>query len=205
MRQPHHDPTAQQSIWVLHRNRLAIRPLHRDGLTIRPATDHDAPALHTYWSLPETQQYMDRAVTTLEDTRAYLSRRLGDPESLTCVIEHDGRVVGDIGGTVRRPHVLGGASQVRDATLGYSIHPDDRGRGIATRAIGAFTALLHDELRVRRIVAMVFAENSASLRALRRNGYRLEGTERAAVLGRDGRWLDDCTLAHLPDDPRRSL
>lgn len=30
-----------------------------------------------------------------------------------------------------------------------------------------------------------------------KNGFELEGTERAAVLGRDGSWLDDCTLDHL--------
>jgi hypothetical protein len=32
-----------------------------------------------------------------------------------------------------------------------------------------------------------------------KTGFRLEGTERRAVLGRDSRWLDDCTLAHLAD------
>lgn len=128
--------------------------------------------------------------------------KLEDPGTLICVIEHGGRIVGDIGGTFGNPHALAGTTDVTDFRLGYGLHPDSWGRGIATAAVGAFTALLHDVLGVRRIVAMVFAENLASLQVLKRNGYRLEGTEKAAVLGRGGSWLDDCTLAHLPDDPR---
>ena len=58
-------------------------------------------------------------------------------------------------------------------------------------------AALHEQAGIRRIVAKVFADNQASIRVLRKNGFQLEGTERAAVLGRDGTWLDDCTLAHL--------
>ena len=36
--------------------------------------------------------------------------------------------------------------------------------------------------------AKVFADNEASIRVLTKNGFELEGTERAAVLGRDGSW-----------------
>lgn len=171
-----------------------------ERILLRPACADDAPALHAYWSLTTSQRYTDRAVTHLEETRAHLAQRLEDPQALTHVIEHHGQVVGDIGGSFRAPHVLGGATEIRDFALGYTVAPDCWGRGIATTAVARFTAMLHDEFEVRRIVAMVFAENTASLRVLERNDYRLEGTERAAVIGRDGRWLDDCTLAHLPGD-----
>ena len=169
-------------------------------IQLRPARIEDAAGLHRYWPLPASQRYIDRTVSTLEDTRSHLAQHLQQRQSLLHVIECEGLVVGDIGGTFRSPHVLGGSTDLRDFSLGYSIDPEHWGRGIATAAIGRFTAMLHEELGVRRIVAMVFSENTASLRALGRNGYRLEGTERAAVIGRDGRWLDDCTLAHLPED-----
>jgi len=41
------------------------------------------------------------------------------------------------------------------------------------------------------------ARNQTSIRVLIKNRFQLEGTERAAVLERDGRWLDDCTLSYL--------
>lgn len=175
-------------------------PVDPERIRLRPARNDDAPALHAYWSLPASQRYTDRAVASLEDTCTHLALRMEDRQALMHVIEHDGQLAGDIGGTFRTPHMLGGTTEVRDFSLGYTVDPDCWGRGIATTAVAKFTALLHDVFEVRRIVAMVFAENAASLWVLERNGYRLEGTERAAVIGRDGRWLDDCTLAHLPED-----
>jgi aminoglycoside 6'-N-acetyltransferase len=68
---------------------------------------------------------------------------------------------------------------------------------VASAAVALLVPALH-QAGIRRIVAKTFADNIASIRVLTKNGFRLEGTERAAVIGRDGRWLDDCTLAHLP-------
>ena len=74
------------------------------------------------------------------------------------------------------------------------------GPGIASSAVALLTPALHHQAGIRRIVATAFTRNQASIRVLLKNGFQLEGTERAAVLGRDSTWLDDCTLAHL--DPR---
>ena len=68
---------------------------------------------------------------------------------------------------------------------------------MASAAVALLVPVLQG-VGVRRIVAKTFTDNVASVRVLTKNGFRLESTERAAVLGRDGRWLDDCTLAHLP-------
>jgi len=56
---------------------------------------------------------------------------------------------------------------------------------------------LHQQAAIRRVVAKAFARNQTSIRVLIKNRFQLEGTERAAVLERDGRWLDDCTLSYL--------
>ena len=69
---------------------------------------------------------------------------------------------------------------------------------MASAAVGLLVPALHQQAGIRRIVAKVFAGNQGSVRVLVKNGFQLEGTERAAVLGRDGSWLDDCTLARLP-------
>ncbi|HZW10431.1 MAG TPA: GNAT family N-acetyltransferase [Phycisphaerales bacterium] len=52
-------------------------------------------------------------------------------------------------------------------SVGYWIAREHWGRGIATRAIG----LLMEEVRTRPLFARVVAHNTASLRALQRNGF----------------------------------
>ncbi|MFC7374606.1 MULTISPECIES: GNAT family N-acetyltransferase [unclassified Brachybacterium] len=180
----------------LHGLEDAAWPLTAGALRIRPARLEDTEVLHEYWRLPVTQEYTDRSMATWAETRADLASRLAREDVLLCVIEREGKGVGDIGGRIRRPHALGREAPVWDMELGYAVHPDHHGEGIAATAVGEFTRFLHEDLGIRRIIAMVFAENTASLRVLRKNGYRLEGTQREAVLGRRGRWLDDCTLVH---------
>lgn len=46
------------------------------------------------------------------------------------------------------------------------------------------------DLGLRRIRAEAMTENVASNRVLERAGMRREATQLAAVLGKDGRWLD---------------
>lgn len=172
------------------------RPLTEGRITVRPAALTDAPAFHGYKRRPECQAYVSRTVDTLEQARELISDRIGEPDSLLCAVLLDGRVVGDIGGRRYRPESLGPEPTDWDFYLGFTVDPDSWNRGVASTAVSLLVPALH-EAGVRRIVAKVFADNAASLRVLTRCGFRLEATERAAVMGRDGRWLDDCTLAHL--------
>lgn len=52
----------------------------------------------------------------------------------------------------------------------YAIAPDMRGQGIAGRAIRAAIALAHDNGLSRDIIAVIRADNEASLRAIARSG-----------------------------------
>lgn len=171
-------------------------PLTDGRVTVRLAEDSDAAAFLDYKRRPECQAYVSRIVDTPEQSRALIADRLTEPDSLLCAVVVDDQVVGDIGGRRFRPESLGPEPDVHDFYLGYSINPDHWNQGLASAA----TALLMAALRnagIRRVVAKTFAENVASIRVLTKNGFLLESTERRAVLGRDGRWLDDCTLAHL--------
>ena len=154
-----------------------------------------------YAGRPECQTYIGRAPRSADDLRSFVTARQADADSLVCAIEVAGRVVGDIGGRRVRPGSLGPEPEVWDFTVGYSVSPDVAGTGVATAAVRLLVSALHEQAGIRRVTATVFTENAASLRVLEKNGFRLEGTERAAVLGRDVRWLDDSTLAHLPSDP----
>lgn len=173
-------------------------PLTDGRVTVRPADEADAPAFLAYKRRPECQAYVTRTVDTLEQSQALIASRRSEPDSLLCAVLVNGEVVGDIGGRRYRPDSLGPEPALHDFYLGYSTNPDHWNHGIASAA----TALLVTALQqagIRRVVAKTFAENVASIRVLTNNGFRLEGTERSAVLGRDGRWLDDCTLARLTD------
>lgn len=175
-------------------------PLSDGRVTVRPARDADAAAFLDYKRRPECQAYVTRTVDTLEQARTLVADRIEEPDSLLCAVLVDGAVIADIGGRRYRPESLGPPPDVHDFYLGYSVHPDCWNRGIASAALALLVPPLH-RAGIRRIVAKTFAENAASIRVLTRNGFRLEGTERRAVLGRDGRWLDDCTLARLATEP----
>ena len=173
-------------------------PLTDGRVLLRPADGGDALAFLDYKRRPESQTYVSRTVDTLQQAQALISELGAEPHSLLCAVVVDGQVVGDIGGRRYRPETLGPEPDAHDFYLGYSINPGHWNRGYASAAVGLLVAALHDS-GIRRIVAKAFAENTASIQVLTKNGFRLEGTERLAVLGRDGRWLDDCTLARLPD------
>ena len=173
-------------------------PLSDMGVTIRPASLADADAFFEYQQRPENQRYISRIPATIEDARVMVTERTSTAGALMCAIVIDGQVVGDIGGRRYRPGSLGPEPDVWDFRLGYSVDPAMWGKGVASAAVGMIVPALHQQAGIRRIVAKVFADNQASIRVLVKNGFELEGTERAAVLGRDGTWLDDCTLAHLP-------
>ncbi|MDN5764758.1 MAG: GNAT family N-acetyltransferase [Humibacillus sp.] len=178
-------------------------PLSDGRVTIRPFCVGDAEALLEYRRLPECQEYTSHTVATIDEARALLSERVARPEVIMGALMIDGQVVGDIGGRRYRPETLGPDPHGWDFYLGYTVRPDRWGQGIASSAVALLTPALHHQAGIRRVVAKVFARNAASVRVLLKNGFQLEGTERAAVLGRDGTWLDDCTLAHL--DPRLAV
>jgi len=63
------------------------------------------------------------------------------------------------------------------------------GQGIATRAIAAVVRFAFDEIGLEKITAGSYAENTGSIRALEKNGFRQEGRQRAQAL-LDGRRVD---------------
>jgi RimJ/RimL family protein N-acetyltransferase len=61
------------------------------------------------------------------------------------------------------------------AELGYWISADLWGRGIMTSVVPAFLSHARSSLALKRITARAFCTNIASLRLLRRNGFRSLG------------------------------
>src|SRR5262245_32284166 len=62
-----------------------------------------------------------------------------------------------------------------DATLAVSVFPEERGRGIASRALRLTAQWGLRELGLHRVVAEAAADNAASIRAIEKAGFRREG------------------------------
>ena len=62
-----------------------------------------------------------------------------------------------------------------DATVAVSVFPEERRRGIASRAMRLAASWGLRELGLRRVVAEAAADNVASIRAIEKAGFRREG------------------------------
>jgi hypothetical protein len=62
--------------------------------------------------------------------------------------------------------------------VGYSVVPEERGRGYATEVVQALTARALAAPDVQRVVAEVHEENAASLKVMERCGFYRLGTGR---------------------------
>jgi RimJ/RimL family protein N-acetyltransferase len=123
-------------------------------------------------------------------------RALGEALHLVAADSADDRLLGLVGLTSIDP-VLGSAE------LGFWVHPDARGHGVATEAtrLAIRHALLPDDeggLGLVRVTARAAVGNDASLAVLRHVGMRHVGTLRLASRTRDG--LADAEL-HETVDP----
>ena len=93
---------------------------------------------------------------------------------------------GTLVGWVSLSQIFRGAFQ--SCYLGYAIDRDHTGRGLATRAIAGAVEHAWD-IGLHRVQANVVTTNHASMRVLRKNGFRHEGTA-LRYLHIGGAWTD---------------
>lgn len=165
------------------------------GLLLRPWRDEDAAAVLLALADPEVARWNAQGVTDLARALAWVRRRAdwssGDHVSLAVTDAVDGRL-------------LGGASlhQIEDgnAAMGYWTAAVARGRGVASRAVGALTGWGFGELGLHRVQLWHAVDNEASCRVAERSGYRLEGVLRESHRYGDGRRHDEHLHARLATD-----
>src|SRR4051812_34302889 len=178
-------------------------PVDTARLTIRPATADDVDATWAFRQLPSVGQWLTRVS---EDREEYAEVFL-DPARLakTLVIELGGSVIGDlmlaIGDAWAQAEVADGAKGVQ-GELGWVVHPSYGGRGYATEAVTALLRICFEDLGLRRVTALCFADNVASWRLMERVGMRREEHNVADSLHRSGAWLDGFGYALLAEEWR---
>ena len=155
--------------------------------------------MHRYASDPEVVKYMPWGPNSEEDTHDFLQKRLTEQAasprvnySVAITLKEDGTLIGGCDLTRRN-------SEVSEAALGYCLHKDYWGRGIASEAAGALLKCGFEELKLHRIIATCDPENLASRRVLEKNGLRLEGHFKENILMR-GIWRDSLSYAILDNE-----
>lgn len=84
----------------------------------------------------------------------------------------------------------------RSGEIGYIVHPDVWGQGVATAAAGLMLKFGFEELHLHRIYATCDPRNSGSSKVLTKIGMTYEGRLRDALLIKDG-WRDSLMFSML--------
>lgn len=176
-------------------------PVRTERLSLRPATPDDVESTWPHRGHPEANRWITRAPLSLEQHR----REFGTEESLakTILIELDGEVIGDL---MCQIEDAWGQAEVRERTvgvqaeLGWVLHPDHAGRGYATEAVRELMRICFEDLGLRRVVALCFADNVSSWHLMERLGMRREQHTVRESLHRSGEWLDGLGYAMLAEE-----
>ena len=178
-------------------------PMRTDRLAIRPAVADDLDRTWEIRQLPSVSEWLGH---DFSDRDRYAERFL-DPGRLaaTLVVELDGRVIGDLMLLVESPWAQSDvADQAKDvqAMLGWTLDPAYSGRGYATEAAAELLRICFEDLGLRRVRALCFADNEPSWRLMERLGMRREEYAVRDSLHRTRGWLDGMAYALLAEEWR---
>ncbi len=180
-------------------------PKHTERLTLRPALTDDLKALWEIRRQESVGRWMGDSSTVWAEfvEKAHEIDRLAS----TLVIERDGVVIGDL---MLRVEDAWAQGEVKDravgvqAELGWCIDPSVEGHGYATEAVVELIRISFEDLGLRRVTALCFADNEPSWRLMERVGMRREAHNIADSLHRDGGWMDGFGYALLADEWRQN-
>ncbi len=85
------------------------------------------------------------------------------------------------------------------AEVGYVLHPDYWGKGLAPEALKRLMRFGFSELRLHRLVARIMEENTASKRVAEKCGFRQESIHKEALLVK-GEYRTICEFAILSQE-----
>ena len=153
-------------------------------LHLRRARAEDLEALHSIFREPKAMRYWSTPPhADLDQTRAWLTSMIDVSPEKSCdyIIERNGRAIGKAG-----------CWRVPD--IGYILHPDAWGQGLAREALTAVIPQVFATFTIPAITADVDPRNEASLKLLDRLGF--VETHRAARTWQVGEeWCDSVYLA----------
>ena len=179
-------------------------PLTTPRLTLRPYEPGDLAALHDMFGREDVCRYLPWGPMDLDQARAKLEQRLRqtgienerDAIVVAAVEAASGRHVGEFMIKVTN-------RESRQGEIGWSLHPDAHGRGLATEGAREILRVGFDELGLHRIIAESDPRNAASIRVMERLGMRREA-EFAESWFLKGEWVGETIYAILDSEWRAS-
>ena len=143
-------------------------------LRLRAFRDDDADALFTIYSDPRVMRYWSFAAWTerrqAEEKLALIARQVRETDIHPWAIA-DGQDDGLIGGVT----LFAIDRTNRRGEIGYNLHPDRQGKGLANEAVRLALVYAFDELGLERIEADIDPRNDASCRFVEKLGFVREG------------------------------
>jgi RimJ/RimL family protein N-acetyltransferase len=180
-----------------------VFPIELDAITLRPFVAADYGDFCAYRSQPGVDRYVRWAVDDPDEVRrdAFEKRVLrtkidepGDILTPAIVDRATGRVAGEVMlRWVDDEHLQG--------EVGFGLHPDFHGRGIARAAATEMLRTGFDDLGLHRVYGGCDPRNGPSAGLMRRLGMREEGILREVELLK-GEWVDEQVFALLADEWR---
>jgi ribosomal-protein-alanine N-acetyltransferase len=155
--------------------------LETERLYLRPMRVSDAPDMYDYARREEVTRYLLwRPHADVHYTRSYLEYLAGRYRTGTCyewavISKADNKMIGTCGFSS-----IDTANNT--AELGYVLHPDYWGCGIAAEAARRTLHFGFQVLGLHRTEARYMVENEASRRVMEKLGMRFEGVRREAML-----------------------
>lgn len=177
------------------RNVKTLSPLEGPNVYLRKIQPFDVNANYHRWMHDETViQYLEirharRSQKDLSEYVAGVIERKDDAFFAICINE-TGKHIGNIKlGPINKDH--------RFAHVGFLIGEREFwGRGIATEAVEIVTRYAFETLKLHKVLAGCYANNEASLRVFKKNGFKKEGTQ-VAQWFYQGKYVDGILLAKV--------
>ncbi|QLQ35775.1 GNAT family N-acetyltransferase [Micromonospora robiginosa] len=176
-------------------------PLRTERLLLRPVILDDLDDVHAWQRRPDVVRWMLGATErTRAESRASVAAMAtedawrAEGDCLTLAVVVGDRVIGAV-------ELVWRSRADRTAELGYVLHPEHGGRGLATEAAAALLDWGFAEFGLHRVVARCHAGNEASARLLTRLGLRREARHVRSYRFR-GEWADQLVFAVLAEEWR---
>lgn len=173
-------------------------PITTDRLTIRLLEEKDAEVFFRYRTMPEIYEYQSWVPESLESIRRFTIENAASPSfrpgiytQLAIIKRQDGMLIGDMAVILK--------DDGAQAEIGFSLIPENQGKGYATEAVTAIINHLFYEIGLHRIFASVDPDNKKSIKLIEKLGFRLEARFKKSYLMR-GSWYDDCIYGMLAEE-----
>jgi RimJ/RimL family protein N-acetyltransferase len=150
--------------------------LRTERTTLRPWEDADADRLLDLMGRWEVSRWLDAAAEPMADRDAALAqiadwRARNAADDALVALAVDEHASGRVAGSVLLSAVPDGDGEVE---IGWYLHPDALGRGLATEAAAALLAWAFDQ-GLDRVHALMYVDNHPSFAVAERIGLRDQG------------------------------